>query len=97
VEVVVLSIADANKQSQNVDDGCNEELSVSTMASLLPQEDISRLKRTLDGRVFSEVLCLVTAEETLGLDLGGSATGKFLVEADNSLHAKSIGSTANRL
>jgi hypothetical protein len=41
VEVVVLSIADANEQSQNVDHSCNEEISVSTMASLISQENIS--------------------------------------------------------
>lgn len=56
-----------------------------------------REHRTLDGRVLAEVLGLVSAEEALGLDLGGRTTGKFLVEADDTLHAQGIGSSANCL
>jgi hypothetical protein len=43
------------------------------------------------------VLGLVSAEETLSLDLGGGTSGKLLVEADDTLHADSIRSGANGL
>lgn len=53
--------------------------------------------RTRNGSVLAEVLGLVTAEETLSLDLGGGTTGKLLVEADDTLHAQSVGSSTNSL
>lgn len=40
---------------------------------------------------------LVSLEETLGLRSRGRATGKGLVEGDDSLHARGISSTANGL
>ena len=54
-------------------------------------------KRTLSRRVLAKVLSLVSAEETGGLDLGSRSSGKFLVEADNALHADSIRSSADSL
>ena len=53
--------------------------------------------RTLHRRVLAKVLGLVSAEETLGLDLGGSTSGELLVEGNDALHANSIRSGANRL
>ena len=47
--------------------------------------------------VLAKVTGLVAAEETLGLDLRGGATRKLLVEADDTLHAQSVGSTTNSL
>lgn len=43
------------------------------------------------------MLVLVTSEKTLGLNLGGSATGELLVEVDDTLHADGIGGSANSL
>lgn len=37
------------------------------------------------------MLGLVATEKTLGLNLGGGATGELLVETDDALHAQSIG------
>lgn len=45
---------------------------------------------TSSGRVLSEVLLLVPAEEALGLRLGSRATGELAVEVDHSLHADGI-------
>lgn len=53
--------------------------------------------RTLATGVLAKVLGLVSAEETLGLDLGSGTSGKLLVEADDTLHADSIRSGANGL
>ena len=53
---------------------------------------------TLGGGVLAtEVLVLVTTDEALGLDLGGGATGKLLVEVDDALHADGIGGGADGL
>ena len=54
-------------------------------------------ERTLSGRVLAEVLGLVSAEKTGGLDLGGRSTGQLLVEVDDTLHAQSIRVGANCL
>ena len=54
-------------------------------------------RHTLSSRVLAEVLGLVSAEKTGGLDLRGGATGELLVEVDDTLHADSIGGGANRL
>lgn len=54
-------------------------------------------RRTLCARVLAEVLRLVLAPETLGLHVGGGTTGELLVEADDTLHADSIGSSADGL
>lgn len=43
------------------------------------------------------MLGLVAAEKTLGLNLGGGATGELLVETDDALHAQGIGSGSDRL
>jgi len=51
----------------------------------------------LASGVLAEVLGLVSAEETLSLDLGGGTSGELLVEADDTLHADSIRSSANGL
>lgn len=65
---------------------------------LLTQSSSSGVRsRTLGAGVLAEVLGLVTAEDALSLDLGGRATGQFLVEVHNALHADSIGSSANGL
>lgn len=47
--------------------------------------------------LLSKVASLVTAEETLALNLRGGTTGKLLVEADDTLHAQCVGSAANSL
>ena len=54
-------------------------------------------QRTLGGRVLAEVLGLVSTEKTRGLDLGSGTPGKLLVEADDTLHANGIGSSADSL
>lgn len=54
-------------------------------------------RRTRDGGILAEVTGLVATEETLGLDFGGGTTGELLVEADDSLHAQSVRSSANGL
>jgi len=45
---------------------------------------------TGSGRVLSEILLLVPAEEALGLRLRSRTTGELAVEVDHSLHADSI-------
>lgn len=49
----------------------------------------------LGSRVFAEVLGLVSAEKTGGLNLGRRSSRKFLVEADDTLHTNGIGSSAD--
>ena len=55
------------------------------------------ISHTLDGGVLAKVLGLVPAERAAGLDLRSGSTGKLLVEADNTLHAQSVGGRANCL
>lgn len=55
------------------------------------------MERTLGSRVLAKVLGLVSSEKTGGLDLGGGSSGEFLVEADDTLHAKSIRSSTDGL
>lgn len=43
------------------------------------------------------MLGLVAAEKTGGLNLGGGASGKLFVEADNTLHTEGIGGSAKCL
>jgi hypothetical protein len=52
---------------------------------------------TLRRRVLAKVLGLVSAEKAGGLDLGGRAAGKLLVEVDDALHAKSVRGSTNGL
>lgn len=54
-------------------------------------------QRTLSGRVLAEVLGLVATEKTGGLDLGSGTPRKLLVEADDTLHADGIRSSADGL
>jgi len=60
---------------------------VKTLHAALPPEDYGL---TGSGRVLSEVLLLVPAEEALGLRLGSRTTRELAVEVDHSLHADSI-------
>lgn len=57
----------------------------------------ARWPHTLRRRVLAKVLGLVFAENAGGLDLGSSATGKLLVEVDDTLHADSVRGSTNGL
>lgn len=47
------------------------------------------------SRVLPEMLGLVSGKETSGLDFGSRASREFFIEADNTLHADSIGCGAD--
>lgn len=73
-------------------------VSVSTAASLDEGgATFGTRSRTLGGWVLAKVLGLVSAQNAGGLDVGGGATGKLLVEVDDALHGDAIGVGANRL
>lgn len=55
------------------------------------------LSHTLDGGVLAKVLGLVPAERAASLNLRSGSTRELLVEADDTLHAQSVGGRANRL
>lgn len=93
MEVVVLGIANGNEEDNGVDDGCKSIVSINSVLAELSRGNV----RTLATGVLAKVLGLVSAEETLGLDLGSGTSGKLLVEADDTLHADSIRSGANGL
>lgn len=90
MEVVVLGVADADKENDQVNDGCARP---SVKATMGPRGGVCTLRRG----VLAKVLLLVLAEDALGLDLGGGTSGEFLVEADDTLHADSIRGGANGL
>lgn len=93
VEVVVLDVTDADKEDNQVNDSYNTiTVRIQHLNPILRE-----CVRTLASGVLAEVLGLVSAEETLSLDLGGGTSGELLVEADDTLHADSIRSSANGL
>ena len=84
MEVVVLSVADADQEDDSVNDSC---IHVSISADGLSPWSY---EHTCAGWILSEMLCLVSTKETLWLDLWSRATRKLLVETDYSLHACGI-------
>jgi hypothetical protein len=83
-----------------------QELSKSQVSNLLlmSSRSASILNRrcleprlTCSGSVFPKVSSLVPAEDALSLDRWSGTSGKFLVEADDALHANCIRCCANRL
>lgn len=73
------------------------EMEIVVLGVTNTDEEDNQVNDGLGSRVLAEVLGLVSAEETLSLDLGGGTSGKLLVEADDTLHADSIRSGANGL
>jgi hypothetical protein len=73
------------------------EMEVVVLGVTNTDEEDNQVNDGLASRVLAEVLGLVSAEETLSLDLGGGTSGELLVEADDTLHADSIRSGANGL
>ena len=92
MEVVVLGVADADEENDEVNDGC-----VRPSVNQMMGAELKGGFRTLDRGVLAKVLLLVLAEDAGGLDLGGGTSGELLVEADDTLHADSIRSSANGL
>lgn len=82
MEVVVLSVTDGNEEGNGVDKSWPS-------ISIIPTK-IDTNAHTCGRSVLSEVLCLVSAHESLWLDLGSRTTGKLLIEVDYTLHANSI-------
>jgi hypothetical protein len=73
------------------------EMEVVVLGVTNTDKEDNQVNDGLGSRVLAEVLGLVSAEETLSLDLGGGTSRKLLVETDDTLHADGIRSGANGL
>lgn len=97
VEVVVLSVSDDEQEDNGVDDSYAATVSVQNIIKVSGGEAAASVERTLGRWVLAEVLGLVAAQNTGGLDLGGGASGKLLVEVDDALHRNAVGVGAKGL
>lgn len=61
------------------------------------ENDGNGVRNWCAGRILAKVLGLISSEDALCLDLGSWASWKFLVEANNSLHANRILCSSNPL